>query len=479
MPISVLVVDDEDLVRWSLRQLLQGKGYAVKEAADGPGAEAAFRDGVDLVLLDIRLPGVDGLDLLKRLQAVDPDPPVVLVTAQSSVEGAVEAMQQGAFHYLTKPFNMDEVSALVDLALEHTRLTRELRRLREREREAWGATDVIGVSSAMQQVRRFVARVAASPMSTVFLRGESGTGKDLIATSIHRMSQRACGPFVNITCSALPETLLESELFGYERGAFTDARQQKKGLLEQAGDGTVFLDEIGETSPAFQAKLLRFLEEKAFRRVGGAVDVRPDIRVIAATNRDLDRAVASGEFREDLYYRLAVAMIELPPLREREGDSELLAKVFIERFNKEMGKHVKGLSPGASRMLCRHHWPGNVRELRNAVERAMLFADHDTLRVEDFEGISTGRSPSGTFKLPPGGIEFVELERDMVAQALELSHGNQTRAAALLGMKRDQIRYRMQKFGFDSSPGTHKVGEAEDSEEPASLGTRGPLRRVR
>jgi two-component system, NtrC family, response regulator AtoC len=293
----------------------------------------------------------------------------------------------------------------------------------------------------------------ASPASTVLLTGESGTGKDLAAKVIHYNSDRAARPFMNITCSALPEALLESELFGHERGAFTDARQQKAGLLESADGGTVFLDEIGEMVPALQAKLLRFLEEKAFKRVGGASDIRVDVRVIAATNRDLEEAVQQGRFREDLYYRLNVMHIQLPPLRDRPGDIPQLLHFYIDIFNGEFRKRVTGVTDEAMALLKGYGWPGNVRELRNAVERAMLLADGDRLDVEHFPMSVARRSPAGPFELPVEGISLEAVERELVQQALNRTGWNHTKAAALLGLNRDQIRYRIEKFALARVPG--------------------------
>jgi DNA-binding NtrC family response regulator len=449
MPASVLIVDDDSLVRFTLSERMRQEGHSVIEAGTGAAALAAFEDVPDVVLLDVRLPDMDGLSVLRALKKVAPDTPVILLTAHSSVEHAVSAIQEGAFHYVKKPFELDAVAVLVSRALEQTELSRELRLLRASA--AAGLEDVIGESPAMRHVKSLVQKIAASATSTVLLTGESGTGKDLIARTIHEQSTRARGPFVNITCSALPETLLESELFGHEKGAFTDARQQKKGLFEQAAGGTVFLDEIGETSLAFQAKLLRFLEEKSFRRVGGVKDVHPDVRIVAATNQDLATAIEKKGFREDLFYRLAVVHIVVPPLREREDDIERLVRFFIDRFNREFGKQVKGLTDAAREMLNLHPWPGNVRELRNAVERAMLFTSESQLDVADFQGISSEATRSeSAFKLPSGGVNLRKLERDLVAQALARAGGNQTRAATLLGLNRDQIRYRIQKFELNA-----------------------------
>jgi len=302
----------------------------------------------------------------------------------------------------------------------------------------------------MQAIKALLARVAKSPASTVLLTGETGTGKDLVAKTLHYNSDRARRSFVNITMSALPEQLLESELFGHERGAFTDARQQKRGLLETADGGTVFLDEIGEMTAGLQAKLLRFLEEKTFKRVGGLADIRVDVRVIAATNRDLEKEISDGKFREDLFYRLQVMPIALPPLRERRGDVQLLALYYVDVFNREFKRHVRGISPEALALLERYHWPGNIREMRNTVERAMLLVDRDWLEPRDFSTVARTTAPA-EFKLPADGIRLEELERQLLAQALERCGGNHTQAGQLLGINRDQVRYRIGKFGLAAS----------------------------
>ncbi|HUG92988.1 MAG TPA: sigma-54 dependent transcriptional regulator [Planctomycetaceae bacterium] len=453
MRARILVVDDEPLIRWSLNERLAQEGYEVVEAGTAGEALAAFSPEIDAVLLDFRLPDSDGLSVLKQIKSVDADVPVIMLTAVAGVETAVEAMKHGAHHYATKPFNLDEIALVVQKALETTALRREVRALRRSAGEPYAFSRIVGEAPAMQALRALLQRVAASPASTVLLTGESGTGKDLAAKAIHYNSDRAARPFMNITCSALPEALLESELFGHERGAFTDARQQKAGLLESADGGTVFLDEIGEMVPALQAKLLRFLEEKAFKRVGGAADIRVDVRVIAATNRDLDEAVTQGRFREDLYYRLNVMHIELPPLRDRPDDIHLLVRFYIDLFNQEFRKRVTGVTDEALALLRGYGWPGNVRELRNAVERGMLLVDGDRLGVEHFPIAVARRGPAGPFELPADGISLEAVERELVLQALNRSGGNHTRAAALLGLNRDQIRYRIEKFGLVKSPG--------------------------
>ena len=444
---NILIVDDESLIRWSLKERLTAEGYDVTEAETARDGLAQTGKGVDLVLLDHKLPDGDGLTVLQQIKQQTPETLVILMTGFSSVENAVQAMKLGAFHYVNKPFNLDEVMLLVEKALETSQLRREVRALRSSQGKDFGLDSIVGDSPAMKTAKSLLARVAGSPASTVLLTGETGTGKDLAAKAVHFNSGRSSRQFVNITCSALPEQLLESELFGHERGAFTDARQQKRGLFETADGGTLFLDEIGEMTMALQSKLLRFLEEKTFKRVGGLNDVRVDVRVVAATNRNLEDEVKAGRFREDLFYRLQVMPIHLPSLRERRGDIPLLAAFFIDRFNSEFRKKVRGLAPAATELLEQYQWPGNVREMRNAIERAMLLADRDRLEPQDFTTLTRTVSPT-QFKLPPEGVNIEDVERQLLTQALERAKGNQTQAAQLLGINRDQVRYRIEKFGL-------------------------------
>jgi len=460
----VLVLDDERLVRWSLAERLRRDSLDPVEAETVTEALDQAARGIDAAILDYKLPDGDGLALLKSLRQADPDLPVIMLTAHTDLPLIVAAVKAGASDYVAKPFDVDDVALRLARAIESTDSYRELRRLKADLARPFSFDSMIGESAPMQRVKLLASKVAKSPSSTVLLTGESGTGKDLLAKVIHYGSTRAPRPFMNITCSALPEHLLESELFGHERGAFTDARQQRKGLFEQADAGTIFLDEIGELVPALQAKLLRFLEEKSFRRLGGSNDITVDVRVVAATNRNLEQQVQAGTFREDLYYRLNVLRIEMPPLRDRGDDVVLLAEHYARQFSREFRRPIRGLTDEARRVLTRYTWPGNVRELRNVIERAVLLTETADLDAHDFDGLSSARQaslavdtpvergPSGGFVLPADGLRLDDVEKQLITLALERTQGNQTRAAGLLGLHRDQIRYRMEKYGLLKSP---------------------------
>lgn len=449
----ILIIEDEKLIRWSLRQRFQEEGLGVEEAEDGAnGLSMVANQTFDLVMLDYKLPDMTGLDVLRQIREHDADIVVVMMTAFSSVENAVEAMRLGAYDYVSKPFKMDELMLTVVKALQTTALRREVRDFRAQMKDKFGFSRILGQCESMTRLFALIHDVAASGTSTVFLRGESGTGKDLVARAVHYNSDRAARPFMNITCTAITETLLESELFGHERGAFTDARQQKKGLLELADGGTVFLDEVGDMPPTLQAKLLRFLEEKSFRRVGGVKDIEVDVRVIAATNRDVNKLISEGKFREDLYFRLNVIGIDLPPLRDRGDDVRLIAEYFTDVYAREFRKPIQSLAPDAMEKLMRYNWPGNVRELRNSIERAVLLSKGPVITAQDLvvgqSSQADTASASSLVKLPPCGMTLAELEEDLIRQALVATHYNQTRAAKMLGISRDQLKYRIDRYGL-------------------------------
>ncbi len=452
----ILVVDDDRLLRWSLARRLAEEGFEVGEAATLGEAEAALEgETPDLVLLDHRLPDGSGLEAIPRWRADHPETAIVMLTGHASVDRAVRAIKAGAFDYLAKPVEIEALLAVVRRALETTRLRRELQRLREEALHRHGPETLVGSSPAMRHVLALVEKVAASPGTTVLLLGESGTGKDLLARAIHLASPRAEGPFLALDCTAFPETLLEGELFGHEKGAYTGAHARRRGLLELADGGTVFLDEVGEMGPGAQAKLLRFLEERTVRRLGGTRDIPVDVRVIAATNRDLEADVRAGRFREDLFFRLQVVPIHLPPLRERRGDVTLLATHFLERFSREQRKRLEGFEPEALAALERYAWPGNVRELRNLVERLVILCDGPRIRLADLprhvRGEGEAGGGDGGIRLPPGGVRLADVERSLVEQALVRTGGNVTRAARLLGISRDALRYRLKKLGIPGS----------------------------
>jgi DNA-binding NtrC family response regulator len=454
MSVRVLIIEDESLIRWSLRQKFEERGYEVTEADAGGTGLDAFESGFyDLIMLDYRLPDMTGLDILRRIRSNDQDVVVIMITAYSNIEDAVEAIKLGAYDYIAKPFQIDELLLTVDKALETTKLRREVRELRRHLAHEYGFDRIIGQHPSMLRLFDLLNGVARSSTSTVFVRGETGTGKDLVAGVIHYNSDRAPKPFMNITCTALSETLLESELFGHEKGAFTDARAQKKGLLELADGGTVFLDEVGDMPPVLQAKLLHFLENRRFRRVGGTHEISVDVRVIGATNREIEKAIQEGAFRQDLMYRLNVLPIFLPPLRERGDDVCLLAQHFTNQYAREFKKPITAIEPGAYDLLRRYSWPGNVRELRNVIERAVLLSKDDRIGEEDIvlgraDQHRIGEEDLAGLNLPPAGLDFHQLENKLLRQALALAGGNQTKAARLLNLSRDTFRYRLEKHGL-------------------------------
>jgi two-component system, NtrC family, response regulator AtoC len=452
--VKILVVDDEHLIRWSLEQNLKKQGYEVLTAGSGEDALRIVREEQpDLVLLDIQLPGISGIEVLEKLKEFDEDIIVIMVTAHGGLETAVTAMRMGAYDYLNKPFNLDEMAIVIRKALETSDLRREVASLRS-EHKKIGVPNIIGSSMTMQNILAMMEKVARSEAATVLIQGESGTGKELVAKWIHYKSSRAEKPFMAINCAAVPATLLESELFGHEKGAFTDAKATKKGLFELADGGTVFLDEIGDMEMGMQAKLLRFLEDRTFRRIGGAKVNSVDVRIISATNKDLLKAIETKDFRNDLYYRLQVIPIFLPPLRERREDILSLAKHFMDTYKREFAKQVSGISPQAERLIVDYHWPGNIRELKNVIERAIILGNEETLAVDHLPPEITSRIATAattalvTFKLPPEGIDIEEVEKELIRQALENNDWNQSKAAKKLNLGVDAFRYRMKKFGF-------------------------------
>ncbi|MHC4133366.1 MAG: sigma-54-dependent transcriptional regulator [Planctomycetota bacterium] len=457
--LNLLIVDDDPALRLGLGASLQTEGYRVQEADSLAAARARLRLAPPAaVLLDLQLTDGTGLELLPALKESWPDVPVVMMTAHGSIDSAVLAMQRGAYTYLQKPLHTEELFVVLRQAMETGRLRRQAADRRRRKRDAFSFDRIIARSSAMRKVLDQAGKVAESPASTVLLLGESGTGKGMVARAIHYASDRAGEPFQNVTCSAIPEPLLEAELLGHEKGAFTDAKARRRGVFEAADGGTVFLDEIGDMPLSLQAKLLGVLEDRSFSRIGSTETIRVDVRIIAATHRDLDRHVAEGRFREDLLYRLRVVPIVIPSLRERLADVLPLAESFVQRFNREFSRDVERLTRDAEETLKSYAWPGNVRELRNVVERAMLFAQGRELAAADLlldpgyrprgPVVPTPAAPRGSdpFVLPAEGIRLDELEDQLVRQAMERAAGNKSRAAKILGISRDQIRYRLDKM---------------------------------
>jgi two-component system, NtrC family, response regulator HydG len=445
----ILVVDDEASARTGLEKLLRLDGYSV-ETADGGSAALGLQEehAFDVVITDLKMPGMDGVELMKKLRELDRELPVIVVTAFNDVTSAVNAMRDGARDYLTKPIDVDALTLAIDRAIEQRDLRVEAEELRRqvRERDGGGLEGMIGNSAAMQKIYR-VARQVAPSRATVLITGESGTGKGELARALHAKSARASKPFVSVHCSALAETLLESELFGHERGSFTGADKRRLGRFEHADGGTIFLDEIGEISPAIQVKLLRVLQEREFERVGGNERIKVDVRVIAATNRDLAADVQAGRFREDLFYRLNVIQIEVPPVRVREGDILLLAQSFLKRFSEDAHKRVDGFTEKARAKLLAYRWPGNVRELENAIERAVVLCDGTMIDEEHlpFGLVPTVRAGVGGPRIP--GATMAELERHAILSTLEAVGNSTTRAAEMLDISVRTIQYRLHDYG--------------------------------
>ena len=433
----VLVVDDEKLIRWSLRQRLEENGHTVVEAANGHEALAKYQEGIDLVLLDWLLPDENGLEVFRRMRSIDPTPPVIMLTAHTSVPRAVEVMKEGVFHYAGKPFDLDEVMRTVRAALETTQQRFAISTIRGQI----NLDHLIGDSPAMQQVKANLLRFAKSNANVILVRGEPGTGKSTVARALHGSSSRVDGPINTIPCNQVPEDELESEIFGDGEG---------RGLLEQSDGGTLVIDDFADIPPNAQARLLRFIEERKFRRASGG-ERTADVRLVFTTSADLSSAVSRKVLRDDLFRKLTLLTAELPALRHRDGDIPLLTRAFIEHFNAQFDRDVRGPTGEALQLLESNPWLGNVRELHDTVERAVLLCDNNLLEADAFElnGASGGTGASSLFQLPPTGVDLQELERRLLIQALERAKGNRTRAGQLLGMNRDQVRYRIEKFNLE------------------------------
>jgi len=470
----ILIADDHDALRRGLVRALTEAGHEVDEAPNGNAAiERLHESYFDIVLSDLKMGGSDGIDVLKTAKALHPTTAVILMTAFGSVTTAVEAMRIGAFDYVQKPFEIEEMEVKIDKALELRRMRNELDYLRHTQQDIYDFDRIIGSSGALQRVLAIVKKVAKSN-TTVLIRGETGTGKELIAGAIHHNSLRAGRNFVKVNCAALQENLLESELFGHEKGAFTGADKQRIGRFEQADGGSLFLDEIGDMSPSTQAKILRVLQEHEFERLGGTRTIRVDVRLVAATNRDLSAMVAQGIFREDLYYRLNVVSIEMPPLRDRKDDITALGTFFIRRFAAELKKKIDGLEPDAQKLLMRYNWPGNIRELENAIERAMLLADGHVITAEDLRlgevaTTQSAREAQTPVRIPPTGIALEEIERCALIEALKMSNWVQKDAAELLAISPRVMNYKIKTLGIEFPRG-RRAQPVELGEVTASLG---------
>lgn len=466
--LKILIIEDEKLIRWSLQKHLASGGYAVFLAESGEvGIRVFEQNRPEIVFVDNKLPGLQGLDVVLKLKAMDEDTVVVFMTAYGSIETAVKAMKAGATEYVNKPFSFEEIDVVLESIKTKINLEKEIQLLRRQKKDVITFDHIIGETALFRQIVQLSKKIAATNATTILLLGESGTGKDMFANAIHNDSARAARPFVTINCSSLPETLLESELFGYEKGAFTDAKQLKKGLFEMAEGGTVFLDEIGEINQTTQIKLLGVLENRVVRRLGGTVNIPVDIRIIAATNRDLKKAVDEKSFREDLYYRLKVFQIMLPSLRDRKDDIPLIAEYFIKHFNNQFQKSITGINESVRQLLMHYDWPGNIRELRNVMERAVILESMKVMQTDSLPGELVAQSQPQKqpredqdediilpepnqlpfrISIPPGGLSLYDIEKQIIKQALQVTDNNQSRTSRLLGITRDTLRYKVKKY---------------------------------
>jgi len=468
----VLVVDDEPGMKEFLKIMLEKMGYQADAADSGEDAIKRLEQGkYKLVICDLKMPRISGMEVLRRSKEVNPEVPVIMITAFGTAESAVEAMKLGAYDYISKPFKVDEIQLVINKALEKARLLEENIQLKRELKNKYGFHQLIGLSEPMRKIYEII-RQTAPTKSNILISGESGTGKELVAKAIHYNSPRRNHPLLTVNCASIPESLLESELFGHTRGAFTGAYQSKRGVFELADQGSIFLDEISEMTPGLQAKLLRVIEDKSFRKVGGEQELKVDVRIIAATNRDIEKEIKTGRFREDLFYRLNVIHIHLPPLRERKEDIPILAQHFLEKYSAEMKKPIRKISKEAEEMLIKYHWPGNVRELENVIERAVSMEKTEAILPESIT--EKVRCPenvldlASSFQIPSQGINLEKtmenLERKMLKEALLQSRGNQTRAAELLGLSFRSFRYRIKKLGIDQEMGLKNEDEEKEQE---------------
>jgi len=455
---SILVVDDDEIMRETLSDVLRKRGYDIFSVGSGNGALSMIKKNlIDLILLDMKLPDVDGLEVLKKIKEFDTEILVIMMTAYSDVQTAVSSMKSGAYDYINKPFELEELRLLIEKGLETKSLINEVRRLRRQQKEKYQNNHIYGVSPQIHYVKELIGMISKTHKTSVLIQGESGTGKELAANAIHYNSQRSDKPMMKINCSAIPDTLLESELFGYEKGAFTDAKNTKKGLFELADGGTVFLDEIGDMNPFLQSKILRVLENQTFMRVGGEREIRVDVRIIAATNKDLELMVKEGFFRKDLYYRLKVMVVEMPPLRDRVEDILMLSNLFIEENNKEYNKNIKGFSDEGKKMMIHYSWPGNVRELKNVIERAMILTDQEYITPKHlpFEMKHVEKSTHADT-----GHELMEIANDVSLENMEKMHlskvlkrleWNKSKASKMLGISRATLRAKIKRYSIEGN----------------------------